>query len=185
MKHWKFKKFSLANSQMKMFCSGRLCSPVLTQPSWGTIFSKQRFGCLPLQRIKPWCKRNLCGEGYGSWQCRATLGILFGELVEMLFQQNPTWFGAAFLMIQCAPSVHKVQKMSYIYYGHVQLLLEFGMMIHNGHFRVQPGSKIFLRSSSMYWTRIATVTCSQCSFGIFGFDGSKLESPHQVSLWTR
>ena len=157
MKHWKFKKFSSANSQMKMFCSSLLCSPVPIQPSQGTIFLKQRFGCQPLQRIKPYCKRNLCGEGYGSWQCHARLGILFGELVEMLFQQNPTWFGAVFQRIQRAPSVHKVQKMSYIPCGHAQLLLGFGKMILNGHFGVQPGSKIFLRSSSMYWIRTAKI----------------------------
>ena len=117
-KHWKFRKFNSANNQRKMFCSGLLCSPVPIQPSQDTIFSKQRLGCQPLQRIKPYCNRNLYGDEYGSWQCRARLEILFGELVEMLSQQNPTWFGAMFLRIQRAPSVHKMQKMSYIPCGH-------------------------------------------------------------------
>ena len=72
-KHWKFRKFNSANNQRKMFCSGLLCSSVPIQPSQDTIFSKQRLECQPLQRIKPYCKRNLYGDEYGSWQCRARL----------------------------------------------------------------------------------------------------------------
>ena len=184
-KHWKFRKFNSANNQRKMFCSGLLCSPVPIQPSQDTIFSKQRLGCQPLQRIKPYCKRNLYGDKYGSWQCRARLEILFGELVEMLSQQNPTWFGAVCWRIQCATSVHKMQKMYYILYGLAQLLLGFGKMILNGHFGVQPGSRILLRSSSMYWIRTATAKCLLCLFGTSGIDGIMLEPPPQVGLWSR
>ena len=168
-----------------MFCSSLLCNPVPIQPSQDTISSKQRLGCQPLQGIISYCNRNLYGEEYGSWQCRARLGIFCGELVEMLSQQNPTWCGAVCWRTHCTTSVQKMQKKYYILYGLVQLFLGFGKMILNGHFEVQPVSRIFRKSSSMYWIRTATQNCLLCSFGTPGTVEILLEPPPQVGLWSR
>ena len=184
-KHWKFRKSTSANNQRKMSCSGLMCSQVPIHPSQDTTSSKLRLGCPPLQGVISHCNRNLYGEEFGNWQCRARLGIFCGEPVEMLSQQNPTWCGAVCWRTHCAISVHKMQKKFYILYGLVQLFLGFGKMILNGHSVGPLVSRILRKSSSMFWIRTATQNCLLCSFGTSGTEGTLLEPPPQAGLWSR
>nr|POE73735.1 hypothetical protein CFP56_78752 [Quercus suber] len=110
MKYLKFRKSSLVINQVKMLCSGLMCSPVFIQPNPGTTSSKQKLECQPLQGIKLRFNPNHCGKGYGNWLSRVSSEDVIHSLwscpgLTRVWEDDPQWAFRSTTRFQNFPQV--------------------------------------------------------------------------------
>lgn len=163
-----FRKFHLVKSSRMMFCFGLVYNLANTQPSLGITSSKSKHETLFCQAIvNPRCW-NRCGRRFGLCPCHAKWGFFCGEHARLLFQQNPTYCGDEWLMIQRVPCVHSIVRTFSTLCGHVRHLHRSRMRTISGILENTWVSKMFHNFCTMSLSRVVVQIFLQWRFGWYG-----------------